>query len=77
VGSSRQYIEQVIPHIGALLCATLEDVFDAAEVMVVGTRDVSRATLQHNAKPGQMVIDFVSLEKSRRSVVGNHEGICW
>ena len=77
MGSKRQYVEEVIPDIGALLCARLEEAFDAAEVMVVGTRDVSPETLQHNAKPGQMVIDFVRLEKSRRSVVGNHEGICW
>ena len=77
MGSNRQYVEEVIPDIGALLCATLEEAFDAAEIIVIGMRDVSQETLQHHVKPGQVVIDLVNLGKSRRSLVGNHEGICW
>src|SRR5207247_7931728 len=39
-GSNRQYIEQVIPHIGSLLCTDLEQVVRTAEVVSIGTRSV-------------------------------------
>ena len=36
IGSNREYIEQVIPHIGSLLKANLEEVLRDAEVVVIG-----------------------------------------
>jgi GDP-mannose 6-dehydrogenase len=78
VGSNRQYIEEVIPHIGPLLCSSLEQALDGAEVIVVGTREVDRETLRQHLQAQQIVIDLVNFEKSRR--LGEHtsyEGICW
>ncbi len=78
VGSNRRYIEEVIPHIGQLLCPTLEHAIETAEVVVVGTRGVSREILQQNVKSGQIVIDLVNLEKSPSFVTnGSYSGICW
>ena len=37
IGSNRQYIEQVIPHIGSLLAPTIDEVILDAEVVVVPT----------------------------------------
>src|SRR5579859_7581330 len=45
VGSNRQFIEEVIPHIGTLLVANLSEVVHSAEVVVIGTRVVDKATL--------------------------------
>jgi len=78
VGSNRRYIEEVIPHIGPLLCSSVEQALDAAEVVVVGTREVNHETLRQYLEPQQIVIDLVNFEKSRR--LGDHasyEGICW
>jgi len=78
VGSNRQYIDEVIPHIGPLLCSSLEQALDRAEVIVVGTREVDRETLRQHLQAQQIVIDLVNFEKSRR--LGEHtsyEGICW
>jgi GDP-mannose 6-dehydrogenase len=36
IGSNRQYIQDVIPHIGSLLNASLDDVLNFAEVVVIG-----------------------------------------
>jgi len=78
IGSNRQYIEDVIPHIGSLLSANLEEVVKDAEVVVVGTRGVDREALRRSLKPGQVVIDLVNLEKKRRlGGVDKYEGICW
>jgi GDP-mannose 6-dehydrogenase len=78
IGSNRQYIEEVIPHVGSLLSANLEEVLKDADVVVVGTRGVDREALRRNLKPGQVVIDLVNLEKARRIAgVDAYEGICW
>src|SRR5580698_995502 len=53
IGSNRQYIEQVIPHIGSLLSASLEDVLKFAEVVVISTRGVDCDTLQRNLRSDQ------------------------
>src|SRR5215469_1203591 len=40
IGSNRQYIEEVIPHIGSLLSTALAEVLQYAEVVVIGTGGV-------------------------------------
>jgi GDP-mannose 6-dehydrogenase len=78
IGSNRQYIEDVIPHIGSLLSASLEDVLNFAEVVVVGTRGISRETLNSHIRPSHLVVDLVNLEKSHRTTAStSYEGICW
>jgi GDP-mannose 6-dehydrogenase len=78
VGSNRQFIEEVIPHIGTLLTPELADVLRNAEVVVIGTRAVDKETLRSYLRPEQHVIDLVNIEKARR-VDGQaaYEGICW
>jgi GDP-mannose 6-dehydrogenase len=78
VGSNRQFIEEVIPHIGTLLASDLSDVMKSAEVVVIGTRLVDRESLLPHLKAEQVVIDLVNIEKSKR-LEGHpfYEGICW
>lgn len=78
IGSNRQYIEEVIPHIGLLLSASLEDVLNFAEVVVIGTRGIDRETLNSRIRPSHFVVDLVNLEKSQRTTAStSYEGICW
>jgi GDP-mannose 6-dehydrogenase len=77
-GSNRQYIEEVIPHIGSVLSADLEAVLRGAEVVIIGNKSVDRATLSKYLRADQAVIDLVNLDKSRRpDRVGAYQGICW
>ena len=75
IGSNRQYIEEVIPHIGSLLCSDLEQALAGSEVVIVGTR-VDNHRLR-NALKDQRVIDLVNLDKSKRPAASAYEGICW
>ncbi len=78
IGSNRDYIEQVIPHIGSLLKPSLEEVLKFAEVVVIATRGLDVQVLQRNIRADQEVIDLVNLEKSRRIPSGaSYKGICW
>jgi GDP-mannose 6-dehydrogenase len=78
IGSNREYIEHVIPHIGSLLNSNLEQVVQGSEVVVIATRAVDRALLTSLLRPGQTIIDLVNLEKTRRLQTSTpYEGICW
>ena len=78
IGSNREYIEKVIPHIGSLLSSDLEQVVKHAEVVVIGTRGVAKDVLKPLLRPGQVVLDLVNLEKSRRlESDSSYAGICW
>jgi GDP-mannose 6-dehydrogenase len=77
-GSNRQFIEQVIPHIGSLLAPGLREVIDQAEVIVIGTRLVERQALAAHLRPHQIVIDLVNLKDSDSlDGAAPYEGICW
>ena len=77
-GSNRQYIEEVIPHIGSVLSADIEAVLRTAEVVILGNKSASKDQLAKHLRPEQIVIDLVHLEKSRRPEGANaYEGICW
>jgi GDP-mannose 6-dehydrogenase len=78
IGSNRQYIEEVIPHIGSLLSSDLAEVLENAEVVVLGTRGIDRKKLEAQLRPEHVVVDLVNLEKSRRPAAGKaYEGLCW
>ena len=77
-GSNRQYIEEVIPHIGSLLSDDLAAVLSVAEVVIIGNKSLDKEELQKHLHPGQIVIDLVNLNKRRRPAgPGRYEGICW
>jgi GDP-mannose 6-dehydrogenase len=75
-GSNRQYIEDVIPHIGSLLSADMPEVVRDAEVVVLGTK-VEKNELAKLLTTNQMVIDLVNLDPGRRPQAASYEGICW
>jgi GDP-mannose 6-dehydrogenase len=76
-GSNRQYIEEVIPHIGSLLSADLEEVVRSGEVVVIATR-VDKDQLARCLNRDQIVIDLVNLASSSRpGTAASYQGICW
>jgi GDP-mannose 6-dehydrogenase len=59
MGSNRQFIEEVIPHIGSLLCGDMREVIDPSEVIVLGTKAVERASIAGLLRPEQVLVDLV------------------
>lgn len=77
-GSNRQYIEEVIPHIGSILSGDLEAVLRGAEVVIIGNKTASKDELIRHLRADQIVIDLVNLDKARRPTgISAYEGICW
>ena len=69
VGSNREYIETVIPHIGSLLCADLREVIENSEVVLIGTKVPDHERLHACLCSNQVVIDLLSLGQSQRELV--------
>jgi len=77
-GSNRQYIEEVIPHIGSLLSTDLDEVVRSGEIVIIGTKSVPKAELAKLLNPGQVVVDLVNLDRSQRpDSPATYQGICW
>ncbi|HUY14194.1 MAG TPA: UDP-glucose/GDP-mannose dehydrogenase family protein [Terriglobia bacterium] len=77
-GANRQFIEEVIPHIGSLLCSSLQEVVDASDLVVIGNRAAKKEKLQPFLRSDHIVFDLVNLEKERRpGGSASYEGICW
>jgi GDP-mannose 6-dehydrogenase len=77
-GSNRQYIEEVIPHIGSLLSGDLEEVLKWGEVVIIGNKSAKKDELVRHLRQDQIVIDLVNLDPKLRPNGGSaYEGICW
>jgi GDP-mannose 6-dehydrogenase len=77
-GANRQYIEEVIPHIGSVLSADLEAVLRNAEVVILGNKSASKERLAKHLRPDQIVIDLIHLDRAKRpDGAKTYEGICW
>jgi GDP-mannose 6-dehydrogenase len=75
-GANRYFILNHIPHISRLMVSSMEEVLGFAEVLVIGNGTEEFKNVPSQAKPGQIVIDFVRIS-STSSQPGRYEGICW
>jgi GDP-mannose 6-dehydrogenase len=77
-GANRQYIQEVIPHIGSLLSADLQGVLRDAEVVVIGNKSIGQNELSAHLRDDHIVIDLVHLDPMQRPQGKfSYEGICW
>lgn len=77
IGANRNYIDANLPHVGSLLCASLEEMLDPSEVILVGLQQAAlNEALQARVRPDHHLIDLVSLP-NRDLLRCIYEGICW
>jgi GDP-mannose 6-dehydrogenase len=76
VGANKEYIEQEIPHIARVMAASIEEVIESSDVIVIGNNDVAFESFADERKDGKIVIDLVRVNKNRISK-GSYSGICW
>jgi len=77
MGANRSYIDANIPHVGSLLCATIEEMIDPSDVILVGLQQsVLNEALQARVHAEQHVIDLVNLP-NRDLLRCQYEGACW
>ena len=77
VGANKEYIETQIPHLSSLLCNTIDEVIEKAEVIVVGNQSPEFADAVTRAGKDQIVIDLVRLPVYGSLLRADYRGICW
>jgi GDP-mannose 6-dehydrogenase len=76
-GANRRYIEQTIPHVSSLMTQSIEEVFDASEVIVVSKKSPEYAEMVKLCAKDRTVIDLVRLWPDLNGTPAHYEGICW
>jgi GDP-mannose 6-dehydrogenase len=77
VGANKEYIEKQIPHLSSLLCATIDEVVEGSEVIVIGNRSPEFAEAVTKATRDQIIIDLVRLPINQALLQADYRGICW
>lgn len=76
-GANRAFIEREIPHLATLMCASIEEVLAASDVIVVGNAAAEFHEAIVKARADQIVIDLVRLTPSAEHILAQYEGLGW
>ena len=77
IGANKKYIDEAIPHIGELMCESIEEAMENAGTVIVGLQgDDIMSELTRLSKPEQFILDLVGI-KDRDKLRGEFQGACW
>lgn len=77
IGANKKYIDEAIPHIGELMCETIEEAMTGAGTVIVGLQgDEIMSELHRLSRPEQFILDLVGIQE-RNKFKGDFQGICW
>jgi GDP-mannose 6-dehydrogenase len=75
-GANKEYIEREIPHISQLMRASVKEVVENADVLIIGNKAEEFREIESQLRSDQLVIDLVRLFDDGIKQ-GEYEGICW
>jgi GDP-mannose 6-dehydrogenase len=75
-GQNRSFANQHIPHLSKLLVSDLDDIYEHAEVIVVGNADPRFTDVMERRRPEQSVVDLAQIAARQKSGP-SYEGLCW
>jgi GDP-mannose 6-dehydrogenase len=74
-GANKEFIESGIPHISQLMRASIAEVLDSSDVLIIGNKAEEFREIETTLRADQIVIDLVRLfEKTSDET---YQGICW
>lgn len=77
VGANKSFLEQELPHISELMCASVEQLVAESEVVVLTNDSESFRHIRQLLNQDQVFIDLVGIGKKNGNVQNVYEGICW
>ena len=77
MGANREYVEREIPHIWGLMRESIDEVLDAADVVIIGNGAAEFRQLDSKLRDGHVVLDLVRVFGARASDNSTYQGICW
>jgi GDP-mannose 6-dehydrogenase len=75
-GANKAYIEREIPHISKLMRASVGEVLDSSDCIVLGNKAEEFTDIKSKLRDDQVVIDLVRMFDGS-SLPQNYQGICW
>ncbi|MET0180446.1 MAG: UDP-glucose/GDP-mannose dehydrogenase family protein [Novosphingobium sp.] len=76
-GSNLSFVNTRLPHLSKLMVDELDEIYDHAEVIVVGNADPRFADVMERRKPAQSIVDLVRITKDGQRSSAAYEGLCW
>lgn len=77
MGANKRYIEEVVPHIGSLMCESVEEAMEGAAIVVVGlSGEELMSELYSHSREEQFFLDVTGVPEPTR-LRGEYRGICW
>jgi GDP-mannose 6-dehydrogenase len=78
MGSNKEYIERVIPHIAGLMSTSREEVIQNSDIVVVAHNiENGPEKITGLFKQDQLIIDFVKIYTDEEETLSAYEGVCW
>lgn len=75
-GANLAYANMRMPHLSKLLVQDLDEIYEHADVIVVGNADPRFNDVMERRRPDQSVVDLVYIAAAQRSSPA-YEGLCW
>ena len=77
IGANKRYIEEVVPHLGSLLCESVEAAMQDTATVIVGLSGAEiMSELYANSRKEQFFLDLVGVPEPEK-LNGEYRGICW
>jgi len=77
LGTNREYIQQRLPHIGALLESSLERVVEQSETIVIGNSNPTFRKVLNGLSANKEIVDLVRIVPEGLPVDSSYHGIGW
>jgi GDP-mannose 6-dehydrogenase len=74
-GANKEFIESGIPHISQLMRASIAEVVESADVLIIGNKAEEFRQVENDRRDDQVVIDLVRLFDKTSDET--YQGICW
>jgi GDP-mannose 6-dehydrogenase len=75
-GANKEYIEREIPHISQLMRASVKEVVEDSEILIIGNKSEEFREIRSDVRNDQKIIDLVRLFDGPLGA-GSYHGICW
>jgi len=77
LGANRRFVEDEVPYLPERLRASLDEVLEGSEVIVVGNRSPEYRAIGARLRPGQALVDLVAAVDRGTVAAGEYHGLAW
>jgi GDP-mannose 6-dehydrogenase len=77
LGANRQFVQEEVPYLPSIMCPSMDELLDFAEVIVVANKGPGFREIGKRLRKDQIVIDLVRILKNGSETAGTYKGICW